>query len=108
MPPALTVTFEPTARVRAVMSSNWSVPPPTTVTLSAAAAVSTVTVQPFVIVTSSAEVGTTPPLHVALELQGPPGAAQAMLARGTLGPLPARWPRRGSSPLGRTARAGAG
>src|SRR6266508_670163 len=82
IPPLATVTSLPTVRVLATAASYCSVPPPATVTDSAAAAVSIVTVQPFVIVTTSAAVGTTPPTHGVVELQLPPGVAQEMLSSG--------------------------
>ena len=100
VPPASTVTFAPTASVRAVVSSYWSVPPVETLTLSAAAAVSIVTVQPLPIITSSAAVGTTPSVHVAGELQLPPGAAHVISVCGDSAPLPASRPSRRSRPLG--------
>ncbi len=93
VPPASTVTFAPTASVRAVMSSYWSVPPVETLTLSAAAAVSIVTVQPLPsgLWTSSAAVGTTP---IAPRAGGAPEAARSERTRsasprGQLWPLPA-------------------
>ena len=59
--------------------------------------------------TLSAAVGTTPPDHVAGELQRPPGATQAMSASGAYAEVPNAWPRRRSRPLGSIAGAlGAG
>ena len=74
-----TVTLPAAVSVRAVASSYWRTPPLITVRSRAAAAVSIVTVQPLPIVTLSAAVGTTPPDHVAPELQSPPGATQEIV-----------------------------
>ena len=91
-------------RVRATASSYWSTPPLTTVRLRVEAAVSIVTVQPFVIVTLSAPVGTTPPDHVEPELQSPPGATQEISTPSpTNGGVPNALPRRRSRLLGKDA-----
>jgi|SRR6266545_5593193 len=74
------VTFVPTVNVHAVVESNIRMPlvPSPTVKLLQTAAVSIVTVSPFLIVTLSVDIGTppAPPLHpadqVAAELQFPP------------------------------------
>ena len=80
-----TVALPPRVSVRAVVSSNSRVPPAVTMRSRATAAVSIVTVQPVVIATLSAAVGTAPPDHVAPELQLPPGATHVMSARGAFG-----------------------
>ncbi len=100
-PPDATVMLPFAVSVRAIASSYWSTPPLTTVRLRAEAAVSIVTVQPFVIVTLSAPVGTTPPDHVEPELQSPPGATQEISSRATNGGVPNALPRRRSRLVGR-------
>ncbi len=79
VPPAATVTSRPTVSVRAVVGSKRSTPaaPWPTVRSRQVAATSTVTVVPSAIITSSAEVGSTPPGH------GAPGVVELQL------PLPA-------------------
>ena len=103
VPPDATVTLPFAVSVRAVASSYWSTPPLATVRLRAEAAASIVTVQPAVIVTLSAPVGTTPPDQVEPELQRPPGATQEMSSRATNGGVPNALPRRRSRLLGRVA-----
>jgi hypothetical protein len=71
------------------------------VRLRAEAAASIVTVQPFVIVTLSAPVGTTPPDHVAPELQSPPGATQEISSRAMNGGVPNALPLSRSRLLGK-------
>ena len=58
VPPACTLTFEPTVSVRAVVCSYWRTPPEATVSEKAMAAVSIVTVFPVAIVTASPAPGT--------------------------------------------------
>src|SRR5689334_11916788 len=87
VPPLAIVTLPPTVSVRIVVASNCRIPevPWPTVTLRATAAVSTVTVAPSAMVTSSAAVGTTPPTQVAVLLQRPPAPVETMTAAGAWG-----------------------
>src|SRR6185295_17352516 len=87
------VTLLPTVSVRATAVSHCSTeaaPPVPTVTVSATAAVSMVTVAPFTMVTLSVLAGRTPPTHVAVELHSPPAAVELTLPPAVVVWLPLR------------------